>query len=214
MLEAIAASGAPAPAVLAVTNRLLVLESLPDSGRVTDAWAGLGSALATLHGVTGPRYGWGDDYAFDKVRIINNESNDWPAFWAQYRLLVHLSEISSPTARRIEKLAADLVNRLPARPRAALLHGDLWGGNVLVADGRVSGLIDPACYFGHVEVDVAMITLFDHPSAEFYATYGDLEGGHVERLAIYQLWPALVHWRLFGCGYAPLVERLLTAVGA
>jgi len=81
---------------------------------------------------------------------------------------------------------------------------------VLVAGNRVSGLIDPACYYGHVEVDIAMLTLFDRPSTEFYDAYGPLEPGPEERLFIYRLWPALVHLRLFGSGYRSLVEQQLT----
>jgi fructosamine-3-kinase len=95
----------------------------------------------------------------------------------------------------------------------ALLHGDLWGGNVLVGGDRVSGLIDPACYYGHSEVDIAMLQMFDHPGEAFFSAYGKLEAGHKERLDIYRLWPALVHLRLFGSGYRPLVERLLTELG-
>ena len=48
----------------------------------------------------------------------------------------------------------------PPRRRAALLHGDLWTGNILVRDGRLVALIDPACYYGHAEVDLAMLCLF------------------------------------------------------
>jgi hypothetical protein len=58
------------------------------------------------------------------------------------------------------------------------LHGDLWGGNILVAGDLVSGLIDPACYHGHTEVDLAMLGLFDQPDAAFYEAYGSLEPGH------------------------------------
>jgi fructosamine-3-kinase len=116
-------------------------------------------------------------------------------------------------ARRVEALATDLPNRLPARPTPALLHGDLWGGNMLVTGDRVCGLIDPACYHGHTEVDLAMLGLFDQPDAAFYEAYGLLEPGHDERTAIYRLWPALVHLRLFGVGYRPMVERLLQATG-
>jgi fructosamine-3-kinase len=117
-------------------------------------------------------------------------------------------------ARRVEALAADLHNRLPARPAPALLHGDLWGGNILAAGDRVSGLIDPACYYGHAEVDLAMLGLFDQPGAAFTEAYGAPEPGHDERSAIYRLWPALVHLRLFGPGYRPMVDRLLDAIGA
>ena len=98
----------------------------------------------------------------------------------------------------------------PAR-RAAVLHGDLWSGNVVACDGRLRGLIDPACYHGHAEVDLAMLCLFSRPDTTFWDAYGTLEPGIEDRRALYQLWPALVHLRLFGSGYRGLVERLLAA---
>lgn len=161
MLAAIAASGAPAPAVLAVDDTVLVLERLPDAG--APAPAELGRAVATLHAAQGERYGWAADYAFGPVTIANGWSDDWPAFWGERRLLCHAGHVPGTLMRRLEPLAADLTNRLPARPRPALLHGDLWSGNVLSDGGRVAGLIDPACYHGHAEVDLAMLGLFGRP---------------------------------------------------
>jgi fructosamine-3-kinase len=213
MLKAIAASGAPAPAVLGANDEALALELLPTEGSLHNAWASLGKALATLHRATGERYGWPDDYAFGRLAIPNGWADDWPRFWAERRLLIHLAHLPPSLARRIEQLSADLPSRLPARPRPALLHGDMWGGNVLVAGHRVSGLIDPACYYGHSEVDLGMLTLFDRPGAAFYDAYSPLEPGHEERLVIYRLWPALVHLRLFGSGYRSMVERFLTDTG-
>lgn len=213
MLRAIAASGAPAPKVLAASDQALVLEVLPAGGSLHGAWASLGSALAKLHATRGERYGWDTDYAFGPVAIQNGWSDDWVSFWAERRLLVNVAHIPAALGRRIDKLAADLSSRLPQRPVPSLLHGDLWSGNVLVDDNHVSGLIDPACYFGHGEVDIAMLMLFDRPLGAFYAAYGPLEPGHDERLVIYRLWPALVHLRLFGSGYEPLVEQLLSAAG-
>lgn len=213
MLRAIAASGAPAPAVLAASDEALVLEVLPAGGGVGGAWESLGSALAVLHTARGDRYGWPDEYAFGAVPIANAWSGEWPAFWAERRLLVHLAHVPRSLARRVEALAAGLGDRLPARPAPTLLHGDLWGGNVLVDGRRVSGLIDPACYYGHSEVDLGMLTLFDRPGSAFFESYPALEPGHEERLDIYQLWPALVHLRLFGRGYEPMVDRLLSRLG-
>jgi len=213
MLRAIRASGAPAPEVLAASREALVIELLSGGGGLGGAWASLGRAAATLHAARGERYGWPVDYAFGPVAICNGWTDDWPRFWAERRLLVNLPHVGASLARRLEALARDLPNRLPGRPPPSLLHGDLWGGNVLVAGSRVSGLIDPACYYGHGEVDIAMLMMFDHPGAAFYSAYGALAPGHEERLAIYRLWPSLVHLRLFGGGYRPLVERLLDAVG-
>ena len=213
MLRAIAATGAPAPQVFAEADGILVMEAMPANGSLANAWDSLGKALATLHAATGNTCGWADNYAFSTVTIENGWMKSWPSFWAERRLLPNCPHVATAFARRIEALAADLPNRLPELPAPSLLHGDLWGGNILAAGNEVTALIDPACYYGHGEVDIAMLNLFDGPSAAFYDAYGALEPGWKERLNIYQLWPALVHVRLFGSGYRPMVERLLSHAG-
>jgi hypothetical protein len=52
-LAALAAAGAPVPAVLGVAGRVLVLERV---GGPPD-WPALGRAIARLHGTTGSRFG-------------------------------------------------------------------------------------------------------------------------------------------------------------
>ncbi|SKA29603.1 fructosamine kinase family protein [Consotaella salsifontis] len=213
MLAAISATGAPAPAVLAVDDRTLVIEQLPTRGSLSYAWENLGVAVATLHGAQGPRYGWRESYACGLVRIDNRWSEDWPAFWAEQRLGPHRGHIDASLSRRIDRLVGRLPELLPATPEPALLHGDLWSGNVLVDHDHVTGLIDPACYYGHGEVDLAMLSLFGQPGRSFFDAYGTLDPGFEQRRPIYQLWPALMHLRLFGVGYASLVDRLLREAG-
>ena len=58
-----------------------------------------------------------------------------------------------------------------------------------------------------------MLTLFGAPPPSFFDGYGALAPDAAARRPIYQLWPALVHLRLFGGGYAGLVGRLLDASG-
>lgn len=213
MLEAIAASNVPVPRVLAASDTVLAIERLASAGSLHEAWADLGELTARLHRTTGASFGWPENYSFAAVGICNDWLDDWPRFWAERRLLEHCARLPSALARRVETLAARLPERLPARPAPSLLHGDLWGGNVLVDAGRVTGLIDPACYFGHSEVDIAMLRLFGNPGDAFYAGYGPLERGHEDRLPIYQLWPALVHILLFGRSYEPMVDSLLSRAG-
>ena len=90
------------------------------------------------------------------------------------------------------------------------LHGDLWGGNVMGgADGR-AWLIDPSCYGGHREVDLAMLRLFGAPSQRIFDAYEEaapLAAGADERVELYQLAPLLVHAVLFGGSYGAAAER-------
>lgn len=212
MLQAMAATGAPVPAVLAAGDDMLVMEWLDTGGSLSGAWPALAEALAMLHRATGDHYGWPITYAFGAVAIANGPLDDWPTFWANRRLRCHLPHITRDLGRRIERLADSLGARLPAHPPASLLHGDLWGGNILTSGTRISGLIDPACYHGDREVDAAMLTLFDHPPPLFFDALA-LDAGWQERQPIYRLWPLLVHLRLFGSGYAGAVSGALQSLG-
>jgi len=214
MLRALAAAGVPTPEVLFADAAMLVLSWVDGGDGVCGAWGDLGTVLARLHACTGPHYGWHEDYAFSSLPIANARRDRWPDFWADRRLRPMLPHLPATLAQRIERLADDLRNRLPLHPPAALLHGDLWGGNVIARGTRVAALIDPACYYGHAEVDLAMLQLFDAPGTAFHQSYGALPADAMQRLAIYRLWPALVHLRLFGDGYRGLVEAQLRLAGA
>jgi fructosamine-3-kinase len=210
MLRALAGAGMPAPAVEAEHDGVLLIRHVEHDGLFSpNAWADIGTWLAKLHETNGETFGWPADYALGTVALDNRESRDWPRFWGEQRLLAAASLLDRPWRARVERLAARLGDLLPAAPPASLLHGDLWTGNILVREGRLAALIDPACYHGHAEVDLAMLSLFDTPPEEFGDAYGARDEGWEARLPVYQLFPALVHLRLFGTAYAPMAERLL-----
>ena len=93
----------------------------------------------------------------------------------------------------------------------ALVHGDLWWGNVLFgADGR-SWLIDPSVHGGHPEEDLAMLALFGPVPERLLGAYTEvrpLSPGWEERVALFQLYPLLVHAVLFGGGYHAQAEAV------
>jgi fructosamine-3-kinase len=98
----------------------------------------------------------------------------------------------------------------------SLLHGDLWQGNVL---GTAAGpaLIDPSCYYGHREVDLAMADLFGGFGPEMsdaYTAIWPLSPGADRRRRIYQLYYLLVHVNLFGRSYVPRTRETLRAIFA
>ena len=116
--------------------------------------------------------------------------------------------------------AADaLIDRLPellapcAAEPPALLHGDLWGGNVHARDDGVACLIDPATHYGFREHDLAMTRLFGSFPASFYGAYAEswpLPAGAAGRVGLFQLYHLLNHLNLFGGGYLGQVRSALS----
>ncbi|WP_406644918.1 fructosamine kinase family protein [Aliisedimentitalea scapharcae] len=213
MLDAMAAAGARVPQVLKVSPGLILMERLEEIPANSLGWQDLGHMLRHLHTPRQRAFGWQYDYAFGPVTIANTQTTNWPRFWCENRLLAGLDTLPLDLSRRVEHLAHQLVDHLPESPPVSLLHGDLWVGNILFSTGPSAWLIDPACYHGHAEVDLAMLSLFAKPDPAFFVAYGPLAPGYARREAIYQLWPALVHLRLFGSGYRPMVETRLNRLG-
>lgn len=219
------------PGVLAIGEgdppRFLALEWI-DEGRLDGAGEEeLGRGLAALHGAGAPAFGAPPPGApspdgapaplrIGELSLPNDPAADWPSFYAQRRLqpLVTLcvarGTLSASGARAVERVC-ERISGLAGPPEPpARLHGDLWGGNVLAgADGRAR-LIDPAAYGGHREVDLAMLRLFGAPSERVFAAYEEaapLADGHRERVALWQLFPLLVHAALFGGSYGASAQR-------
>lgn len=214
MLRALAAAGAPAPAIEAEHDGVLLLEYVENDGAFSaSAWSDIGTRLRNLHAHRGPYYGWPVDYALGTVTLHNREGDDWPRFWGEQRLIPTAALLDRSWRERIDRLAARLDDLLPPQPPPALLHGDLWTGNMLVRAGRLAGLVDPACYHGDAEVDLAMLELFSTPPPSFDEAYGPLEAGWRERRPVYQLFPALAHVRLWGPSYDGMTDRLLSSLG-
>jgi fructosamine-3-kinase len=214
MLRTLAGAGAPVPAVEAEHEGALLLEHVESDGLFSPrAWADIGRQLRSLHERSGETYGWPVDYQLGTVKLDNRESRDWPRFWGEQRLIATASILDRPWRDRVDRLAASLGELIPREPRPALLHGDLWTGNMLVREGELAAFIDPACYYGDCEVDLAMLDLFAAPPEDFVEAYGALEPGWQERRPVYQLFPALAHVRLWGQAYHGMVDRLLTSLG-
>lgn len=215
MLRVLAGAGLPAPTVEGEHGDVLLLEHVDNDGVFSPAaWSNIGAQVRALHDQIADRYGWPVDYALGTVDLDNRQTSDWPTFWGEQRLVATARLLDRPWRERIDRLSSRLRDLLPASPAPSLLHGDLWPGNILVREGRLAAVIDPACYYGHSEVDLAMLTLFDAPPREFWVAYGELEVGSEKRRPVYQLFPALVHLRLFGATYTGMVDRLLNSLGA
>lgn len=212
-LEALREAGAAVPQVLAAERDVLVLRHVdgePD-------WPGLGRRLAELHRATSDeRFGWHRDNLLGRAVQRGGWSDDWPTFFAERRLrpLLDADALPAELRARIEQALEGPLPRLLGthRPRASLIHGDLWSGNVVA--GR--WLIDPAVWMADRELELAFARLFSGFPHTFFAAYTatwPLPAGAAERMPALQLYHALIHVWHFGAGYVPLVEGRLHELG-
>jgi fructosamine-3-kinase len=214
----------PVPSVLHDDPRLLIITFLPGSGSLNAAAEQhAAELLADLHQLTAPAYGLDRDTLIGSLPQPNPWTANWLDFFRQQRLLYMAGEarragqLPAPFLPRIEQLAARLDDWLPFNYRPALIHGDIWGGNVLAAAGKITGFVDPAIYYADAEIELAFITLFNTFGDSFFERYGEIRplaaGFWGERRHLYNLYPLLVHVRLFGGGYVVSVDRILRQFG-
>lgn len=224
-LEALRASGSGlvVPAPLAWSDEgpgrsFLALEYVPVGRRETDFDAALGRGLAALHRQSDPR---GFGFELDGYCGATPQPNPWRPTWLEFygeQRLEHQLRLAGARGLGPEALAdgARVVARLesligPPEP-SALIHGDLWSGNLHTSPEGAPGLIDPAAYYGHREAELGMMVLFGGFSERVFAAYDEafpLAPGWRERLDLYTLYHVLNHYVLFGGSYGTQAARIL-----
>ena len=195
----------------------LLLEFVSSVSPVSTLMDDFGRSLARLHRHTAELFGGDQDNYMGSLPQSNRKHSDWISFFTEERLekQVRLAQSSGflnhETIDCFRRLYKRLDTIFPVE-NPSLLHGDLWGGNWLVAENGKACLIDPAVYYGHREVDIAMTTLFGGFSSDFYTAYQEefpLENGWRARLEICNLYPLLIHLNLFGSGYLGKIESIV-----
>jgi protein-ribulosamine 3-kinase len=193
----------------------ILLEYIDEGRKSSSFMNDFGRSLARLHRLTAEYFGHELDNYMGSLPQSNKKHTTWNLFFVEERLKrqVSLANVyfSSSDFAAFERLYARLDELFPVEP-PALLHGDLWGGNYMVAPDGKACLIDPAVYYGHREVDIAMTTLFGGFDETFYASYQEeypLEKGWQERLDVFKLYPLLIHLNLFGSGYLESVTSII-----
>lgn len=195
----------------------LILEFFAPGNRKPSFWKDLANGLAALHRVTSAQFGYDENNYIGSLEQQNHKSDTWINFFIKQRLEVQFELAASKgyfdQSDRVlfEKFCDRIEHLFPVEP-PALLHGDLWSGNLILTPHGDPVVIDPAVYFGHREMDLAMTVLFGGFDDEFYDHYQEifpLAPGFEERVDICNLYPVLVHANLFGGEYVGQVKKVV-----
>lgn len=222
-LETIHATGAiQVPRVLGVgqleEKEYLMMEGIESVDKQANYWHDFGEKLAHLHQNTSAQ---GHGLAYTNFIGAAPQENSWTldgvTFFIENRLKKQVGralydrKITPEIAEKFETLYERLPSLLP-HEAPALIHGDLWSGNAMVNDQGLITLVDPCCFYGFREAELAFTTMFGGFDTKFYDAYHanfPIEKGFHERIPLYNLYPLMVHVNLFGEGYLPAVNKIL-----
>jgi aminoglycoside phosphotransferase (APT) family kinase protein len=168
------AGRAPVPEVLAATDDWIVTSRLPGrpltSADSDVARVQLGAAVERIHEITGPHFGY----------VGNRASGpSWPSAFSA--MVADLRADAAAWGVPLPPLDGVLDRWEPVLAsvtRPALLHFDLWDGNVLASpSGALTGLVDGERYlYGDPLLDLVSPALFrrieDSPGHPFLRGYG------------------------------------------
>ncbi|MBF0353936.1 MAG: fructosamine kinase family protein [Alphaproteobacteria bacterium] len=215
----------PVPQVLLADPDLLVMEWLDAGPGGFDELAQEHCAelIAALHGHSAPLFGLDRPTVIGGLSQPNSQTSKWLDFFRDQRLLLMAhraydeGQLPAATLSGIETLAGRLDRWIEEPTKPALIHGDLWGGNILAGRGRVAGFVDPALYYAHPDIELAFGTLFGTFGPAFFRKYNELRpispGFFEIRRDLYNLYPLLVHVCLFGGSYLGQAQTLLKRLG-
>ena len=144
--------------------------------------------------------------------------DNWIDCFLNLRIIPQLLNLKSTTLdKKIinkvkEKIKLKLLNHKPIN---ALVHGDLWSGNVGIDKSGKGVIFDPASWWADNEVDIAMTKLFGGFRKEFYEEYHKIfpiKDGFEQRIIIYNFYHILNHANMFGGGYLKQVKDYVKAI--
>ncbi len=220
-LEILSNTGIKSPKVIqyfsANEYQFLLLEFIKEGSITNLFWENFASNLVALHRTSRNYFGLNHDNYIGSLKQKNHKKTSWESFFIDCRIapLVKLAFennlLSKSHLKCFEKLYLRLNELLPIE-NSSLVHGDLWSGNLMKGADQVPVFIDPAVYFGHREMDIAMTQMFggfDYSFINYYNDLFPLEKYWEDRIEIHNLYPNLVHLNLFGQSYLSGIESVI-----
>lgn len=191
-LQTLKGDGCPrTPEIFSVAEDHILIEDLGSQGdKPVGFWAEFGRQMAALHLRKGEKFGYHQNNYLGTMLLDNTPAENGHEFFARTRILRFVEEpkfveaFTKDDIDAVYRLAEKLPELIPNQG-PSLIHGDLWTGNMLVAEGGKPALIDPAVYYGWPEADLSLLPSMEEIPQEFYDAYlevNPLEPGWRERL--------------------------------
>ena len=198
-------------------KQMLLLEWIREGERTEGFWREFGEQLAGLHHQSAEYFGLSEDNYMGSVIQQNTQHSTWASFFIEERLQPMIEKcqgknLLSKTHLNLFLNLFATVGHFFEAENPSLVHGDLWSGNFMCDQNSKPMLIDPAVYYGHRSMDLAMTTLFGGFQQPFYDAYHHhfpLPSNYREQWEICNLYPLLIHLYLFGESYLPPIESTL-----
>jgi len=224
-LRKLAQNGVNTPQVIEAFEQgeyqLLIIEHIESERPTGLFWKNFGIHLSNLHKSSEKYFGLIYPNYIGSLEQINEKRPSWGVFFIENRIgpLVKRAFDSKYLDRKHLRWFDGFMTAYPElvpKEKPSLLHGDLWSGNLLCGRHQLPVFIDPAIYYGHREVDIAMTHMFGGFDSSYLNYYNDifpLEKGWEKRLDFHNLYPNLVHLALFGKSYLARIESVIRAFG-
>jgi len=195
----------------------LIIQWITEEKPATGFWKDFATKLASLHRHHQDLFGLDHNNYIGSLAQTNETTSDWISFFILRRMEPQLKKaidegkIEKEMHRSFAKLYIKL-NEIFPEEKPSLVHGDLWSGNFIIGEDGLPRLVDPAIYYGHREMDLAMSKLFGGFDGSFYPYYNETfpqEKNFEKRVDVYNLYPLLVHVNLFGGHYGAEVSSII-----
>ncbi len=212
------------PDIIKSDENFLIMEYLLNDNNIPDETnIDFIKTIVKIHSITSDNFGFKFNTQIGGDEQVNKFEKDWVQFFLNYRLIDIFEKITKNFKMpkdinlKLENLFKKINSYLPSNPTSRLLHGDLWQGNILFNNFKISGLIDPGSFYGHNEMELAYLRWFNPKfiDTNFISKYNEfitVDKKYFEYEPIYQLYYCLMNVYLWDRSYIKGVEDLLNKI--